>query len=516
MSAAKSRFVRSSESPAGQAERVNAADVLHRKQRARKVLRWLVPLILVVALAVLVRYASIPTATLVNPRMVDATETLAVAGVVKGRTETTVAPEVQGTVARLFVRENSQVRKGDLLAILRNRAVETQTDQANAALATARAEYAQIAAGTQATELAGAQAAIRQAQAAFEQARATVHRLDIAKRQSEAALTERRAAVHQAEAAVKQAQARADLAENTLLRTRKLFDEGAVSRARLEEADSANEVASSEVNVARQVLASGVAYERVAQEAVLAAAEDIHSAEHGVKAAAASVDQARARLATLAGQPRKEAVSLAGARVAQAEANLAAAKELAQTIEVRAPFDGIVTQIVAEQGSTVGGGILKLVQSSRMEVRLDIDEGNIAEVQKGQRAVITLPKEPDRPIQAHVQRISSYVDPVRGTLEVTVVPDRETLGLRSGQTVDVNVVLRESVKRITVPAEAVKRKGDQTVLFVVEDGRARARQVTTGLTSDGWVTILSGITASDQVIQNATSLENGARVRRAK
>jgi multidrug efflux pump subunit AcrA (membrane-fusion protein) len=85
--------------------------------------------------------------------------------------------------------------------------------------------------------------------------------------------------------------------------------------------------------------------------------------------------------------------------------------------------------------------------------------------------------------------------------------------LRPGQTVNVNIITQSAVERLLVPASAVRRSGEQTVVFVVENGRAVEKVVLTRPPTRQGVPVLAGLQAEGHVITNAEGITTGQPVR---
>jgi hypothetical protein len=99
---------------------------------------------------------------------------------------------------------------------------------------------------------------------------------------------------------------------------------------------------------------------------------------------------------------------------------------------------------------------------------------------------------------------------------VTLVPDAPPDWLRPGQTVNVNVITNRAAERLVVPPAAVRRAADQTVVLVVQDGRAVERLVLTRPPTAVGIPVVSGLTAEDRVIVNPAGVRPGDRVRAAR
>jgi RND family efflux transporter MFP subunit len=189
------------------------------------------------------------------------------------------------------------------------------------------------------------------------------------------------------------------------------------------------------------------------------------------------------------------------------------AREQAADSVITAPFSGLVTEINAELGQSIGTeGLLRLV-SGDLEIRLDVDESNLADLRLGQAAIISSGTFTGNTFEGSVTELGAAVDVARGTIEVTVVPANPPDWLRPGQTVNVNIITAKSVPRLLVPATSLTRSGDQTVVFVVTDGVALEKPVVTRAPTAEGVPVLAGLTGDERIIVDAGQITAGERVR---
>ena len=121
-----------------------------------------------------------------------------------------------------------------------------------------------------------------------------------------------------------------------------------------------------------------------------------------------------------------------------------------------------------------GAGIVQLVQTSRPEIRLNLDEENLPSLRPGQKALITSRAYPGKAADGRVTAIGAQVDAGRGTVEVTVVPTARVPWLRPGQTVDISLIVTDQQARLVVPASAGSA------------GRERGRRAAHGPRFAGW------------------------------
>ena len=458
------------------------------RPRARR--KWLLGLVLLlagfVAIALVLWYTLRPQeVSLIQATVTTITETIASSGRVRGVTETVVGAQVAGIVETLYVDEGDRVTAGQALAMLKRDVAEARLAQAEQALNTARAQLAQVERGPLRSEVEAAAEQVRQAQAQLAQQRAAVQQAQ--------------QSVAQSRAQLQQLQAELELVATQLERSAAILDRNFISRAEYDQAQTQYRVAEQRVTAA--------------QQAIEVAQANVQAAQAGVQAAQANVKALEARLRTVQTGATPEEIDVARQRVADAEQGLRVARQQVQEAVVTAPFAGIITAINAELGQSVGTqGVVRLV-SWALEIRLDVDEGNLADLAVGQEAVISSSVFPDDTFRGRVSEIGAAVDQTRGTVTVRVTPLQPPDWLRPGQTVNVNIITHRAVPRLLIPAAAVGRSSDQTVVYIVEDGRALEKVVLTRAPTAQGVPVLAGLSAEDRIIADARGLRAGEHVR---
>ena len=109
--------------------------------------------------------------------------------------------------------------------------------------------------------------------------------------------------------------------------------------------------------------------------------------------------------------------------------------------------------------------------------------------------------------------IGARADPQRGTVEITIRPNSAPTWLRSGLTVDANIILARQEKRLLIPTTAVLLRGDRALALVIEDRRVRERRIVVGQSSTQGTVVLSGLTEEDWVVLESASVEPGQAAR---
>ena len=238
-----------------------------------------------------------------------------------------------------------------------------------------------------------------------------------------------------------------------------------------------------------------------------------NSLEARLRTARATVKARQARLETLQHGPVAEDVEVARAQLAEANQALVVAEHQSKEATVLAPFAGVVTALNAQEGQTVGSnGVVSLV-SDDLEIRVDLDENNLADLELGQRAVLSSSAFGGNSFDGKLTDIGAAVDEARGIVTVKITPDQPPDWLRPGQTVNVNLVTNEQVDRLVVPPSAVVRQGSRSVVRVVENGHVEEQPVITRPAVQQGIPVGAGLSESDDVIVDGANLKVGQAVR---
>lgn len=203
----------------------------------------------------------------------------------------------------------------------------------------------------------------------------------------------------------------------------------------------------------------------------------------------------------------------------------AAESDLAETT-ITAPMSGVVVGdpkpvgTMAVQGNSNPTVIMRIADTTKKQILAKVDETDIGKIKIGQDATFTVDTFTDKTFSAHVSKISqtdtSNTWDINGTSTsssssssslssviyyyVTLDVDDPDDVLLLGMTARVDIITSEKENALVVPIAALKTndKGSY-VLRVTEGGKTEEIPVTTGIYSDDYVEILSGLTEGDTV-----------------
>jgi multidrug efflux system membrane fusion protein len=203
--------------------------------------------------------------------------------------------------------------------------------------------------------------------------------------------------------------------------------------------------------------------------------------------------------------------------VAVSEAQLEIAKKNLADTEVRAPFDGVVGERIANQGESLPmeGKILALLDTSHVEVTAMMPAADVVRLKVDQPATVTLEGFGDREFKGRITRISPTTQAGSRSIPVYVeITDRHD-ALRGGLFATGSVVVAEKGHALAVPAAAM-RKDDQGdyVLAVDNDTLVRKPVGAVRTWSRGELVEVKGLDAGITVVSAPLpGLKAGQRVK---
>lgn len=180
----------------------------------------------------------------------------------------------------------------------------------------------------------------------------------------------------------------------------------------------------------------------------------------------------------------------------------AEAHEINPTIALYAPISGRIVDNNVSLGAMVDQTteILTVLDPGVLLVDADIYERDIAAVQKGQEADVTVPAYPDLVFKGRILYIGDVIKEETRTVTVRTEVGNEGYRLKPGMFASLSILLDRQARALTVPQAAVLDDGDRKIVFVARDGAFHPRVVVTGSRMNGSIEVASGLAAGDRVV----------------
>lgn len=215
----------------------------------------------------------------------------------------------------------------------------------------------------------------------------------------------------------------------------------------------------------------------------------------------------------------------AKAQVTEAQANEQLAAINYGYTSVSAPFDGVVSRHLVDQGNLVGNGaattLATITQINPIYVYFNVSELEVLSIRKaimaqgrnpqdviGAPVEIGLQSDSDYPYVGKIDYVAPGVDPATGTIQVRATVQNDSDILLPGLFVHGQIPLGAAVARLALPEAAVMSDQTGSYVYVVgKDNIVAQQRVQTGVQEDGMVAV-TGLDPDTQVVvdglQNAS------------
>jgi HlyD family secretion protein len=210
----------------------------------------------------------------------------------------------------------------------------------------------------------------------------------------------------------------------------------------------------------------------------------------------------------------------ASAAVADAEANLLAARSVLDQTSIRAPIDGTAYSILVSRSDFVEEGklLLQMADLKNVRVRAYFDEPEIGRLAVGQKIRIVWDARPNREWHGHIVLVPSTIVTytTRNVGEVLVAIDDADDGLLPETHVTVTVTTSSEPNTLTIPREALHSENGKPYVFRVVNDTLVRTQIVIGTPNLTQVPVTSGLNDGDIVATgslNGLALEEGAPVK---
>lgn len=206
-------------------------------------------------------------------------------------------------------------------------------------------------------------------------------------------------------------------------------------------------------------------------------------------------------------QTQKNLRERAEAQVSQAHEAVLAAKEAVKNADLTAPISGTLVEKNTEvgQNTTANVTVFKVADLSSLLFIGDIDETDIGQLRIEQKTKIILDAYPDKEIQGEVTRIHPQTQTTQTGASVIKTEIKildGNISLLAGLSGDAEITIEKRENVLTLPTASVFEEGDKEYVFVIENSKAKKREVVTGLSLEDKVEIRAGVLEGDVVVSS--------------
>jgi len=177
---------------------------------------------------------------------------------------------------------------------------------------------------------------------------------------------------------------------------------------------------------------------------------------------------------------------------------------------VRAPFNGIIDETLADEGQLVSPGatpLFRIVNLSNMFIKADVPEKYLASINKGKLVMVNVPVL-DTVINTKIKKVSNYINPANRTFRVEIdVPNKDGK-IKPNLTAKLMINDYQNSNSVLIPQGVISEDSKQEqYVYIAEmksENTATATKVfiKTGLKQGDNIEVLSGLAAEDAIIKD--------------
>ncbi len=182
-----------------------------------------------------------------------------------------------------------------------------------------------------------------------------------------------------------------------------------------------------------------------------------------------------------------------------------------ENYEIKAPFDGVITQIDYQAGDNILADDDKYVYIENpdlIKVVVSLDQIDIVEVKTGQKVNVYFDSFPEELFVGTLDEITQIPVETSGVVSYTVgiILDNPEKKIFSGMTASVEIIVVEVTDVIKIPSSYVTKRNDKSIVLKKTADGSKETEVVTGVDNDQDVEILSGLSEGDTVLSVAVTL----------
>ncbi len=238
--------------------------------------------------------------------------------------------------------------------------------------------------------------------------------------------------------------------------------------------------------------------------------DDYPAAFHAVEVARLTLDQRQEDLDELLNDPDPVDLDLMTAKLEAAQTQLEESQErLADASGLRAPSDGFISRVSAEEGEDIEASdvVAVLVDTGVVEVDGSVDEIDVLLIELGVEAEVKMDALPDQSLIGVVSFLGAEpVEQQGGQGGVVSYPVRVEIELPAdmkapeGLSAVASIVLSKETDVLLIPVNAIRGSFDDPIVHLMVNEESVETPVTLGNSDDFWTVVTGGLNEGDMVV----------------
>ena len=199
--------------------------------------------------------------------------------------------------------------------------------------------------------------------------------------------------------------------------------------------------------------------------------------------------------------------------------------QLAKTV-VRAPFSGVIDDVMSEQGEVVNPGqnqLFRLISLDKMYVEADVPENYLRKIRKGTDVKVQI-SSVGKEFEGKVSQVGNNINPNNRTFRIEVAVPNEKGMIKPNQIATIKLNDYTSETAMVVPESSIQKNAmGESLVYLYEPnsnsstGTAKKAVVEVGYTYNDSIEVVNGLNGGDILItEGSKNLREGQEVRTRK
>ena len=183
------------------------------------------------------------------------------------------------------------------------------------------------------------------------------------------------------------------------------------------------------------------------------------------------------------------------------EKDKAAAMVTYANTSIKAPFSGVIDDVIAKEGQMLAPGVpaFKLVDASDLKLVANVSESYVSKVKVNQEAIVTFP-DLNKEIKTRVRVVGDVIDPINRTFQVDLDLKQDKNVLKANMISYIKIKDYSNPSVVVIPVNIVQKNNGKDYVYVAEGNVAAKRFITLGQYYDNSVEVLSGLKDGEKLI----------------
>ena len=238
---------------------------------------------------------------------------------------------------------------------------------------------------------------------------------------------------------------------------------------------------------------------------------DISNKEYYVKQLEADTKDKQEMLDEMKMGGKTETINLKEAQLKNTQALLKSSQNILSGAILKAPFDGIITDIKFEEGDTIttNNVIINIANPNNVEFTGDVDEVDVLYLKQNLKAIIITDALKDIELDGKLFNVASASTASQGVrsfqVKISVIVPGN-IKLKDGLSATARVITKAKYGINLIPIQSLYGTFDNPTVKIIKNGEIIEQIITIGDSDAIWVEVLSGVTPNDMIVMEVPDI----------